>query len=213
MSSRVLPPGGSAAVAPFTLRSVHPGGDIEHVAGEMRRDFEARLDELERQDQQKIREAHAAGVREGEAATHQRAQAEVAPVLERLARSIDEISGMRGRLRREAEADLVKLALAIAARVLRREVSVDPDALQGLVRAALEKLDRQEVSRVRIHPALAPSMVRALAGSPHIEITADPSRETGGIIFETPRGNLDASIESQLREIERGLADCLRKSS
>jgi flagellar biosynthesis/type III secretory pathway protein FliH len=30
------------------------------------------------------------------------------------------------------------------------------------------------------------------------------------VIFETDRGNLDASLESQLKEIERGLADRLR---
>ena len=41
--------------------------------------------------------------------------------VERLARTIDELAGLRPRLRREAEADMVKLALAIARRVLRRE--------------------------------------------------------------------------------------------
>jgi flagellar biosynthesis/type III secretory pathway protein FliH len=30
------------------------------------------------------------------------------------------------------------------------------------------------------------------------------------VIFETDRGSLDASLESQLKEIERGLADRLR---
>jgi flagellar assembly protein FliH len=38
---------------------------------------------------------------------------------------------------------------------------------------------------------------------------ADASREPGAVIFETQRGNLDASIESQLQEIERGLTDRL----
>jgi flagellar biosynthesis/type III secretory pathway protein FliH len=31
------------------------------------------------------------------------------------------------------------------------------------------------------------------------------------VVFETERGNLDASVDAQLREIERGLADCLRR--
>ena len=39
----------------------------------------------------------------------------------------------------------------------------------------------------------------------------DPSREVGSIVFETQRGDLDASVESQLNEIERGLADRLRR--
>jgi flagellar biosynthesis/type III secretory pathway protein FliH len=44
-------------------------------------------------------------------------------------------------------------------------------------------------------------------------VLADPSRELGTVIFETQRGNLDASVESQLQEIERGLADRLRRHS
>ena len=33
------------------------------------------------------------------------------------------------------------------------------------------------------------------------------------MVFETNQGNLDASVDSQLQEIERGLADHLRKQS
>ncbi len=42
---------------------------------------------------------------------------------------------------------------------------------------------------------------------------ADPSRQPGDVVFETERGNLDASVDSQLLEIERGLTDRLRKHS
>ena len=110
---------------------------------------------LERQAEQRVREAHAAGLREGEAAGRKRAAAELQPVMDRLARSIDEMAGLRGRLRREAEADMVRLALAIARRVLRREMAVDPEAMRGLVLAALEKLQGQEIHRVSVHPSHA----------------------------------------------------------
>jgi flagellar biosynthesis/type III secretory pathway protein FliH len=42
-------------------------------------------------------------------------------------------------------------------------------------------------------------------------VIPDPSRQPGDVVFETERGNLDVSVDSQLREIERGLADRLRK--
>jgi flagellar biosynthesis/type III secretory pathway protein FliH len=42
-------------------------------------------------------------------------------------------------------------------------------------------------------------------------VVADASREPGTVIFETARGNLDASVDAQLQEIERGLVDRLRK--
>src|SRR5450756_1756718 len=117
-------------------------------------DSRARVTQLQQQYEQRASEAHAAGLREGEAAGRQRAAAELQPVIDRLARCIEEIGGLRARLRAEAEADLLQLSLAIARRVLRRELAIDPEALHGLVLGALEKLQGQEISRVRVHPCL-----------------------------------------------------------
>jgi flagellar assembly protein FliH len=168
-----------------------------------------------REIENRIREAHATGVREGEAAGRGKAAAEMQPVMERLARSIDEIASLRPRLRREAEQDLIRLAMAIARRILRRELAIDPDALHGLILGALEKLQGQEISRVRIHPSHAAAVtacLKQIAAAAPVEVIPDASREIGTVIFETDRGNLDASVESQLREIERGLGDRLRNA-
>jgi flagellar biosynthesis/type III secretory pathway protein FliH len=44
-------------------------------------------------------------------------------------------------------------------------------------------------------------------------VIPDATLAPGSVVFETNQGNLDASVESQLQEIERGLADHLRKQS
>ena len=44
-----------------------------------------------------------------------------------------------------------------------------------------------------------------------IELVPDGTQQRGGAVFETSRGLLDASIETQLQEIERGLADQLQR--
>jgi flagellar assembly protein FliH len=158
----------------------------------------------------RLREAHQAGYREGEAA----GRAQLAPVLEQLARSIESLVSLRPALRKEAEVDVVRLALAVARRILRRELTVDPEAVEGLVRAAFEKLQGQEICRVRLwpeHEAAVRSCLHRLGAPPTIELVADRSRRPGDVVFETTRGVLDASTESQLEEIERGLADRLRR--
>src|SRR5580704_14745879 len=63
----------------------------------------AQIAELEREYEQRLRTARAAGFAEGETACRNRAAAELQPVLERLARSIEELGQLRARLRREAE--------------------------------------------------------------------------------------------------------------
>ena len=216
MSSKVVLPGETTDVGPVQWRNVGTTGISREAAKDSAADPAAQMAELEARYRQKVREAHDAGAREGEIAGRNRAAAELQPVIERLTRSIQEMANLRARLRREAEADVVQLALAIARRVIRREVAADPDALRGLVIAALEKLQGQEISRVKVHPshvaAVKAGLQQAVSGGV-VEVVADSSRELGSVIFETTRGNLDASVDSQLQEIERGLIDRLRKQS
>lgn len=162
--------------------------------------------------EQKVREARETGRREGEAAGRQAVQAEMQAVLQKLGVAIQETVDLRPRLRREAEADLVRLAVAIARRILHRELNTDPEAIAGLVRVGLDKMRTQELTRVVVHPDhQAP--VRDLLqrqGVSQVEIASDPAQERGAVLFQTNRGSLDLSLETQLREIERGLTDRFR---
>jgi flagellar assembly protein FliH len=170
-----------------------------------------RIAELEQQVERRAKESREAGHREGEAAGRAQAAAALQPVIEKLARAIQEIAGLRPRLMREAAADLVGLSLGIARRILHRELSVDPAALEGLVSCALQKLPGQEICRIRIHPELEPGFREALAreGRGGLPLFADGTLERGAVLVETARGKLDASLETQLAEIGRGLADRL----
>jgi flagellar assembly protein FliH len=154
-----------------------------------------------------------AAFREGEAAGRIAAQNQIRPLVERLAHTIEELAALRPRLREQAERDVVRLAVAIARRVVRRELAIDPQAITGLVKAAIEQLAAEERIRVRIHPEDAAAVRSSLAQAGRadsVEVTGDAGLERGSVIFETERGNLDASAETQLAEIERGLTDRLR---
>lgn len=160
------------------------------------------------------REAYQRGFAEGTAIGKEQAALEVQPVLDRLAHTLAELSSLRSRIRRDAEKDLVKLAIAIARRVLHREVTVDPESVEGLIKVALEKLQSHDLCRVRVHPSHAPfikNLFERLSNSHKIELIADASLRCGDVLFETEHGTLDASIESQLSEIERGFADRLQR--
>lgn len=212
MSCKVFDPDSPTGAGPVPWRQLNAGGPKASKEPPAP-DAAARVEQLRRELEQKARDAQAAGFREGEAAGRNRAAAEFQTVVEKFAQTVGELGQMRARLRREAEADTLKLALAIARRVLRRELAVDPDALESLLLGALEKLRGQEISRVRVHPSHAKLIADCLRkGFPGaaIEVIPDGGKPPGTAIFETERGNLDASIESQLQEIERGLADRLR---
>ena len=216
MSSKVFAPEQGIETSPMPWKLVRQGREDEHQAPakEPQLDVAAITAQLTGQWEHKVQEARAGGYREGEAAGRTKAAAEVQPVIERLTRSIEDLAQMRGRLRREAEADMLQLSLAIARRVLRRELGIDPEAMHGLVLAALEKLQVREICRIRVHPSQAAQIGTSLAKAhPGLEmkVVGDPAQEPGSLIFETERGNLDASVDTQLQEIERGLTDRLRR--
>jgi flagellar assembly protein FliH len=155
-----------------------------------------------------------AAYQDGQAAARREMLAQIDAMNSRMARTIEEFSGMRQRFRHEAEEDVVALALAIARRILHRELTIAPEALLGIVKAALEKIEAREVHRIRIRPEDAPAVKQFLdkMGLPQrVEVVADPGLERGAAILDSGRGALDASVETQLSEIERGLADLVRR--
>jgi len=219
MSSKVSIEHRADHVRPFAWRTVSLSGetvDRRKPAADSKTPTpapavpESRVAELEKQAERRAREAREAGRAEGEAQAKAQAQEEVRATIERLANAIAELDRYRGQLLRQTETDAVRLSIAIARRVLRRELTVDPSAIEGLVRAALERLQAQESCRVRMHPDFIFALrecVERMGMEGRVEIISDPAQEPGAAVFEMSRGSLNASIDSQLKEIERGLAD------
>jgi flagellar assembly protein FliH len=192
-------------------RSDAAAGDDSDTA-----DLKRRISELQAEAASREARARQEGISEAQAATEQRLAAPLEQAAARWANQVAELTGLRKKLRREAEEDLVRLAVAIARRILRRELTADPGAILGIVKAALDRVDAREVFRIRVHPDDAPlirSSLQARNLPDKAEVVAESGLERGGVIVETSRGNLDAAIESQLKEIERGLTDLARRSA
>jgi len=175
-------------------------------------ELERRLTETERLGKLETAEAHHRGVEDGLRRGREEAAAEMKKALDQVARTLEELAKVKSKLRQEAEQELVKLALAVARRILYRELTTDPSSIEGIVHAALQKLQQREVSKVRVCPQAVAAVKAALdriGSRSGMEIVADPGLATGAMLFETSVGELDASIETQLQEIQRGFADRL----
>ncbi len=209
----------SEDVKPFlwrTLAGPGPGTPASGSNGEATpgeaAGLQQRIAELERLLQTETAQARQEGFQEGAQKAQEEASGEVTAALDRLAQKLNEVAKLRGKIRSYAEMDIVKLGLAIAQRILRRELTTDPETIHGLVHAALQKIQNRDILKVRVYPggaeALRASLARAGA-APAIQVVSDPTLKTGDLLFETSVGELDASVETQLQEVERGLADRL----
>ena len=212
MSSKIIRPGDATDVVPVSWRSA---GKQAHAAEAGKSVIsESRASEIQQETEARVRAAYGQGLAAGEAAVREHSQQKLDPVLNGLNGVILELASLRKRFRVEAEDDTMKLAIAIARRVLYRELSADPDAILGLVKAAFSKLNARETHRLRVSPSDAAAIQEhrtRLQIPPAIEIVSDGSLTPGSAIFETARGDLDASVETQLAEIDRGLTDVLKR--
>ena len=157
-----------------------------------------------------LTQARQSGFQDGLRRGREEAAASVEQTLDRLAETLRELAQVKRKVRNEAEQELVHLSLAIARRILYRELTTDPESIHGIVHAALQKLQNREIVRVRVYPAAAAAVRAAferVGNAAAVEIVADTKLETGAILFETALGDLDASGETQLQEIQRGFAD------
>jgi flagellar assembly protein FliH len=188
---------------------------IIETAGESRKpesDVARQLSELERARQQDSARARQEGFEQGLLQGREQNASEMKSAAARLAHLLEELVALKRKMRKEVEVEAVKLSLAISRRILYRELTTDPDSIGGIVHAALEKLGRREIIRVRVHPDAVHSVRASLeqaGNSAAINVVADRTLTPGSLIFETAMGELDASIDTQLQEIQRGFTDRL----
>lgn len=164
--------------------------------------------------QQQLEAARQQGFKEGEAAATAACRREMQEAARQMAIAVRNAATEQARLRAEAERDVVRIALAIAQKILRREVRVDPHVAIGLVKAAMEAVSAREMRVVRTHPALAQPLAAGLSqiGVPEgVQVVPDASLEPGGLIVETTRGEVDASLETQFEEISTGLLNAVSR--
>jgi flagellar assembly protein FliH len=146
-------------------------------------------------------EGLARGQKEGRDASAEQHQVQ----LTQLQSTVSQLLVYRSTIRTEVEREVVDLAFAAARRILRRESTLDRSAAAGIVRCCMDEKSNAEVTRVLVHPDDL-EQVRFSVG-PDIEVAASKDVARGGALLETKSGVLDARIDSQLDELQMGLAD------
>jgi flagellar assembly protein FliH len=126
----------------------------------------------------------------------------------RLAHTIETVAALRADLLRRSEQDLVRLAMAIAERIIHREIQIDRDLILVVARAAIARLGDAAAVTIRINPddlAAMSSRQEIQTATGPIRLAGDATVPPGGCVVESDLGTVDAAIEAQMREIEIAL--------
>jgi flagellar biosynthesis/type III secretory pathway protein FliH len=157
------------------------------------------------------KEAYERGFNEGQKAGKEVGEKMVEASLKQYALTLEELANLRTQVLTASEREVVRLALEISRKVVKREVTIDEDIILALVKVAMNRLGEESVMTVRLNPRDVQSILRfrnaADRGSvlnDAIKLVEDPLISRGGCLIETESGIIDARVEEQFKEIEKG---------
>jgi flagellar assembly protein FliH len=162
--------------------------------------------------EKRVRTARADAVAETEAGLRAEFDDKAKAERAKIAHALDLFRTERRAYFSRVEADVVQLALAIAAKILHREAQVDPMLLTALVRVAIEKLHDGSSVAVRVSPDDAAKWRTTFAtplNGTAVEVIADPQLKPADCILTTELGSTNFGIDAQLKEVEQGFFDLL----
>jgi flagellar assembly protein FliH len=163
--------------------------------------------------EQKEREMRQRGMEEGKAAARMEFERSLVKARGEIGQALREFVAERDSYFHRAEEQVVRLALAIARKILHRESQIDPLLLAGIMRVALERIGANSSIKLRANPADIRAWRDYFAQSgenfPTPELIGDAALEPGRCILETEMGTTEIGLETQLKEIEQGFMDLL----
>jgi flagellar assembly protein FliH len=111
------------------------------------------------------------------------------------------------------EGEVIRLALAIATRVLHREAKLDPLLLAGVVRVALDKVAEESGAVLHVPEAQAEAWRTMLSaeGRSMVKVAGEEGMEATECRLATSIGHVELGVAVQLEEIEKGFFDLLQQ--
>jgi flagellar biosynthesis/type III secretory pathway protein FliH len=175
------------------------------------------VQELLKIEQQLLREKNEAaqkgydeGFQKGVETGHREAQ----EVVKNFAGLIKDATNQREVLYEEARSKILELVILIANRVTCEAARIDPDVTAAIINNTIDKLVDKTHIKVKVHPDHLPlieQQVDRFKGDSTVvkEIIIEPDKRVrhGGCFIETPTGDIDARVDSQLGIIAEAIGE------
>lgn len=131
---------------------------------------------------------------------------------ERVLRVSGDFARDRQRYFAAAETQVIRLALAMARRVLGREITTDPTDLSAVVHAALKQVQHGSVTTLHVRPEVVEAWKEIFTEESHAQVVVagEENMCVGECVLETRVGRVDLGVESQMQEIQRSFEELLQ---
>lgn len=203
--SRVVRSGemNETGVSAYTLREVSPAAS--QTASSLPDQIGGKLSAIER-------DAYERGFAAGEKAGREFGLKQVEASHQVVTRLIEELQKVKPSLLKNAEKEILQVAIAVSRHILRKEISQNPERLLGTIHAALQKMGQIETLVIHLHPQDLERLRRErnkvveLVGNVQwFRLEPDAGLLQGECLIESNDQIVDVRIDSQLSVIEEEL--------
>lgn len=130
--------------------------------------------------------------------------AEVEALQEQLSSALEEVDGFRQRVLEGSEREIVELALAIAERVVGRELTTDPSLVMAWARQGIDALADDEPVEAVVSPDVAAS-IEAAGGLDGLRVVAEEGLPAATCQLRSAHGEADAGLAARLAAVREAL--------
>lgn len=157
-------------------------------------------------------EGREAGYQKGHAEALRQAESSLNQLQEAWVNAAKQWDAERREMVQEARQSLLRLAVRMAEKIVRRVPMLEPSVVQAQVEAAIEQVARPCDVKVWIHPEDRPLVKQALpravgqlSQSEHISLREDARMERGGCVVDYGTGRIDATLQTQIDRLVEAL--------
>jgi flagellar assembly protein FliH len=164
------------------------------------------------------REAYDKGFAQGEKDGFELGRKKAEKLVSHMERLLEELGGLKQELAKVHEGEILTIVFAIAEKIVQDHALRDESLIRRTVFSALHRAtDRSEIS-LRVNPndmelieTVKPGFFAEFKELKHLSVTPDASITRGGCMLESPCGDVDGRIETQLDEIRQVLEETFRQ--
>lgn len=167
-----------------------------------------------RKEAEEIRtQAQADGYEEGLRMAQQEIESDRQAAFQQSRELLEEARHTKIKMFEECEADIIRLVMAVAKKVIATELSLNPHIIAGVIREAISFLDQPENVTVYVNPADLDVVLQAIKlevseyNGNNLRVLPDESISNGGCILESEAGTVDARMETRIGGVETALLE------
>ncbi|MFD1018181.1 flagellar assembly protein FliH [Thalassobacillus hwangdonensis] len=119
-----------------------------------------------------------------------------------------------------SEETILALSIHAARKIIHQSIAAEPEAFLNVVKSVVSEVQNQPEIYIYVHPEMysmvlenKPALQSVANGRASVSIMAKEGLEAYGCTIESPFGRIDASVDSQLNEIQTKLMDVCKEAN